>query len=147
MSGKTFLHFEYAFFIAILIAAFAFALWKGDRPARLGASFNLIAGLLATLFYKLLRPDVQPLAELAVDAGLAAGFLFLALRYASLWLGAALLLQAVQFSLHAYYLISQAPHDATYKLINNLDSIGIIAAILLSTVIAWRLRSNEVAAI
>ncbi|HEY5070957.1 MAG TPA: hypothetical protein VII63_02900 [Caulobacteraceae bacterium] len=135
---RALLHLGFAIEVGILAAVFAFAIWKGGRPERIGAALNLGAGILATALYYLLSIAAQPVALLAVDAALAAGFLFLALRYASLWLGAALLLQAVQFSLHAYYLVVNAHHDWNYMVINNLDTTGINVCIVAGTILAWR---------
>jgi hypothetical protein len=142
MSGKILLHISFAMLLGVLVAVFLFALWKGDLPERIGAAVNLGAGLIASGLQFVLDPDAQSIALLAVDAALAASFLFLALRYASLWLGAALLLQAVQFSLHAYYLVVGAHHDWNYKVINNLDTSGINLAILVGTALAWRRRAR-----
>ncbi len=132
----------------VLLATFAFALWKGDAAERLGSGFNLTAGLLAMFLQHVLDPDVQPVALLVADAALAAGFLFLAIRFASLWLGAAMLLQAVQFSLHAYYLVGDVPHDHLFAEVNNIDSIGILICIVGGTVVSWRrrIRRNQLAA-
>src|SRR5947209_3585595 len=103
MSDTLYLKIGFDILVGILVGVFLLALWKGDAPERIGAGVNMAAGLLATGLQYVLSPEAQPVILLLVDGALAAGFLFLALRYASLWLGAALLLQAVQFSLHAYY--------------------------------------------
>ena len=39
-----------------------------------------------------------------------------------LWLGAAMLLQAVQFSLHAYYLVIGAHHDLNYRFLRGVPN-------------------------
>jgi len=129
--------------IVALVGSFAFALWKGDSAERMGGSLNLAAGLFAMFLHPLLSPDIQPVVQLVVDAGLAAGFLFLAIRFASLWLGLAMLLQAVQFSLHAYYMVQEAKHDWTFFRINNFDSWGIILCIVGGTVLSWRQRLRK----
>src|SRR6185436_6544982 len=126
---------------ALLLGAFAFALWKGDVAERIGGSLNLAAGLFALAVHPLLDKDLQPVALLVVDAGLAIGLLFLAIRFASLWLGAAMLLQAVQFGLHAYYMVMELPHDLNYARINNIDTTGINLFIIIGTVMSWRRRS------
>ena len=126
--------------LAVLVATFAFALWKGDLPERIGGGLNLAAGLFAIVADYLFAKDMLPIAQLVVDAGLAMGFLFLALRFASLWLGVAMMLQAVQFSLHAYYMVAELPHDWNYARINNLDTTGIIVAIIVGTAMSWRRR-------
>jgi hypothetical protein len=127
----------------VLVASFAFALWKGDAAERIGGGLNLAAGLFAMFLHPLLDSDVQPVAQLVVDAALAVGFLFLAIRFASLWLGVAMLLQAVQFSLHAYYMVGDVPHDLMFARINNLDTIGIIICIVGGTIVSWRKRERK----
>ncbi|HEX7759816.1 MAG TPA: hypothetical protein VF459_09955 [Caulobacteraceae bacterium] len=127
----------------VLVATFAFALWRGDVAERMGGGLNLAAGLFAMFLHPLLDADVQPIAQLVVDAALAAGFLFLAIRFASLWLGVAMLLQAVQFSLHAYYMVGDLPHDLTFARINNLDTLGIIICIVGGTIVSWRRRLKK----
>jgi len=127
--------------LVVLIATFAFAMWKGEAPERIGGSLNLAAGLFVVAADRFLSPDLVPIAQLVVDAALAMGFLFLAVRFASLWLGVALLLQAVQFSLHAYYLVTEAQHDwRFYGRINNIDTTGINLMIITGTVLAMRRR-------
>lgn len=126
--------------LAALVLAFVFALWRGDQAERVGGGLNLGAGLFAVAVHPLLAPDIQPLALLAADAVLAAGFLFLAIRYASLWLGVAMLLQAVQFSLHAYYMVSDLPHDVNYARVNNFDTAAIFFCIIGGTIVSWRRR-------
>ncbi|HZL01463.1 MAG TPA: hypothetical protein VFC47_16375 [Caulobacteraceae bacterium] len=139
---KSFLHPGFDLEVAVIFGAFFFALWKGDRPEKLGAGLNLTAGVVATGLMILLT-DAPPLALLAIDAALSAGFLILAIRYASLWLGAALLLQAVQFSLHAYYFVLGARHDFNYLVVNNIDTAGIDLSIVVGTILAWRRRLRD----
>ena len=126
----------------VLLGMFAFALWKGDLAERVGGSLNFAAGVFALAVHPMLSRDVQPMALLVVDASLAMGFLFLAIRYASMWLGVAMLLQAVQFSLHAYYMVTELPHDWNYARINNIDTTGINLVIIGATIFAWRKRNR-----
>ncbi|MGH7009720.1 MAG: hypothetical protein ACREEX_02690, partial [Caulobacteraceae bacterium] len=142
---RDFLQVGFLIELLILVAVFAFAAWKGEQAEKLGAAFNLAAGLLAApvQHYRgayTLGIDTPGLILLGIDGLLAAGFLWLALRYASLWLGGALLLQAVQFSLHAYYLMMTLPHDWTYATVNNLDTDGINVLIVIGTLLVWRAR-------
>ena len=50
----------------------------------------------------------------------------------------ALVLQGVQFSLHAYYLVASRRYDNLYILVNNLVSFGVVASLLFGVVLAWR---------
>jgi len=129
-----------AWAMVLLICAFAWI--KGDRPVRLGVIFVLAAAIAAMAVHLLVPQEWQPILLLADDGLLAMGFLLLALRYASVWLGGAMLLQAVQFSLHAYYFVAERTHDRLYSIINNIDSLGVLACILFGAVLAWRKRAR-----
>src|SRR5437016_4885731 len=110
-----------ALYAAILGAA-GFAWLRGSQPERIGGSINLGATVLVLCVHFGVGPHVLSVFLLAVDGLLALGFLGLALRYASLWLGGTMLLQGIQFSLHAYYLVADRKFDFTYALVNNVVS-------------------------
>ena len=120
----------------------AFVLWKGDGATRSAAVAYAILEV-ATL---VVRPKVGEIsgetALLALDFFCAVIFLVLAVRYASLWLGAAMLFQAAQFSLHAYYLVMELPHDLTHAWINNADDWGILISMIVGAVLAIRRRAT-----
>lgn len=124
----------------------AFALWKGDFPEKAGAGLNMICAVAAELAHMVWGPESASVALLAIDLALAMGFLGLAVRYASLWLGMAMIMQAVQFSLHAFYLVTERPHDLLYYRVNNIDTIAITLSLVVGTVISWRRRSAAEAA-
>ena len=126
-----------AIWIAIVALA-AFAWFKGGRPERLGAMSVVLGAVAVSATHLLLPRAVQPFVLVFVDAALAAAFLMLAMRFVSPWLGVAMLLQAVQFSLHAYYLVVEKPHDYLYKSVNNINTIGVLLCVLTGTVMAWR---------
>jgi hypothetical protein len=126
----------------LVLAICIFAWIKGDRPERLGIVFVLVAALAAMGVHEFAPLDWQPMLLLADEAALAMAFLFLALRYTSVWLGVAMLLQAVQFSLHAYYLVAERPHDRLYSTINNIDTLGVLICILAGAMLAWRRRGQ-----
>ncbi|WP_419319944.1 hypothetical protein ACN2C7_03755 [Caulobacter sp. ErkDOM-E] len=124
--------------VAILVVAFL----KGGLAERFGALLVLISAAVAMAIHVLAPRDLQPTLLLMDEAFLALGFLLLALRYTSVWLGGAMILQAVQFSLHAYYLVGELPRNRTYAIINNVDTIGVLACILVGTLLAWRKRTR-----
>jgi hypothetical protein len=127
-----------AWTVSIAICVLAWIV--GGRAERMGAFFLLAAALAAVGVHEFAPKSLQPLLLLADDGLLALGFLYLALRYTTAWLGGALLLQGVQFSLHAYYFVAERAHDRFYSTINNIDSLGVTACVLLGTVLAWRRR-------
>ena len=120
----------------------ALAWWKGGQVEKLGASLKLATSVIALGVHHLLKQDAISVALLTADGLLAVGLLALAIRYASLWIGAAMLLQAGQFSLHAWYLVNGLKFDRFYAIANNLVTIGILICILVGTLIAWRRRSK-----
>ncbi len=124
------------------LAVFALAWWKGGQPERYGASLKLATSLIALVVHIALKQQTISIALLIADGVLALGFLLLAIRYASLWTGACMILQAGQFSLHAYYLVAELARDRLYAVTNNLVTLGILVCILTGTLLAWRRRSG-----
>ncbi|HWU80707.1 MAG TPA: hypothetical protein VN158_11635 [Caulobacter sp.] len=125
----------------LLLAAACFGAWRwGGRPERSGAM--LVLGVwVAVLLASLIRDkELVRGVFLALDGVLALGLLLLALRHATRWLGVAVLLQGVQFSLHAYYLVAARRYDNLFVLVNNLVSLGVLVSLLTSVVLAWRSR-------
>jgi len=123
---------------AVTLAVCVLAWWKGGPAERTGALLIIGAAVAVWLSHNLLPPTIAGTALLVIDAAMAMGFLILAIRYASLWLGGAMLFQAAQFSLHAYYLVMERPYDRLYSIINNIDTAGVLVCILTGTMVAWR---------
>jgi len=136
MSG----HYLWETLRIVLWLAMAFALWKGDRAVRIAA----VVILLLDVATFLIRPKFGDISGetvlLVVDFACAVVLLFLAVRFANLWIGAAMLFQAAQFSLHAYYLVLERPHDRLHAWVNNLDLLGIVISIVWGTGLAIRRR-------
>ena len=94
--------------LLLLFATAAFAAFKGGQPERWGAAL-IVAGWIGTLVtWELTRPAIPVTPFLAFDGLLAVGLLVVAVRYSSLWLGAAMLCEAVQFTAHALRLSDNA---------------------------------------
>lgn len=130
---------------AVTLAVCGFAFWKGGPAERAGALLIVGAAAAVWVSHNLLPKGAAVSALLAIDAVMAVGFLVLAIRYASLWLGGAMLFQAAQFSLHAYYLVMEKPYDRLYSIINNIDTVGVLVCVLTGTLVAWRSASTKAA--
>jgi len=119
-------------FFALLSANFgvaAFAGWKGDGAVRWAALVQLctsVDGLLAST----LGGDWNQTLELGAGLVSAAIYLLLAVRFANLWIGGAMLLQAAEFSLASFYLVTDRPLDHLHAWINNTCEWGIVLSIL-----------------
>jgi len=129
---------------AIALCA-AFAAWKGDPPERWGAFANLTVAVVDFALSRLLPTSAYASATLVVDLLTATIFLVLALRYASLWLGVAMLLLAAQFSLHAFYFVTERPADLLWATVNNTVSWGVVWVIVVGVAMSWRRRTRAAA--
>lgn len=123
--------------VLLIFLTVAFAWWKGGRPERIGSLFNAILAIGVVLFQTLTDRAFGTVPILIADGLLATGFLILALRYASLWLAAAMVLQAAAFLIHAALLMTLLPEGNNYYLIMNLLGVAVMVTILLGTVGAW----------
>ncbi|MFY8142426.1 MAG: hypothetical protein ACOVMT_00905 [Caulobacter sp.] len=115
----------------LLVAAACIGAWRwGERPERGGAL--LTVAIFAGFALASLMPDKEAVRGiyLVLDGLFALGLLLLALRHATRWLGIAVLLQGVQFSLHAYYLVADKNYDNFYILVNNLVTFGVLTSLL-----------------
>lgn len=130
-------YFHHLLLLCIAGAAL-FAWLKGGWPERLGGLANLAVALLVFILQRTAPPSSLAVSMLAVDGALGLMFLVLAVRFTSLWLGVAMLLQAAQFSLHAFYMVTGREFDNLFKAVNNLVSWGVLLAILVGTIVTWR---------
>ncbi len=129
----------------LLVVVCLFAVLRGGPAERLGAIFVFTVPVLSSVGDLLLPEPAFLVGRLICDGALALAFLALAFRYTSLWLGGAMILQAVQFSLQAYYFVTHRAHDATYVVINNVDFFGILACLTAGTLVASRRRRRALA--
>ena len=123
-----------------------FSLWKGGLPERVGGGVVLATLILTILVTTFLPVELQPIGELVIDGLAALSLLGIVLLYSSLWLGGAMLLYATQFSLYAYYFVTERPNDRFHAIVNNVDFTGITICLVLGTAMAWRRRIKAAAA-
>jgi hypothetical protein len=128
--------------LALIFSVCLFAIAKGGPAERSAGIVVAVSTIVVEVIHMTAPRELQGVLLLATDGFIGGAFLLLALRHASLWLGGALLLQAMQFSLHAYYFVTGVRRGNTYALINNLDSAGVLLCILVGSVIAWRRRAS-----
>jgi hypothetical protein len=121
-------------------ATVAFALWKGDLATRIAAGAYAALEIVTLILHPRVGDVSGETILLVADFITAVIFLILAVRYANLWLGAAMLFQAAQFSLHAWYLVNELPHDVMHAWINNADDWGILIAMFVGTILSIRRR-------
>jgi hypothetical protein len=119
-----------------ILGTVAFAWWKGGPAERWGSLLFLVCAL-GTMAATLLPRELKLVAFLAADGIPAIGFLALAMRYTSLWVGGAMLFQAAQFSLQAYLMVAAKPVEGIYVTINNVNTTGVEICIVLGVAVTW----------
>jgi hypothetical protein len=92
---------EQALALVLLAGAAIFAGLKGGPPERLGVGMIVAAWVATIVAHEITRPALPVLTFLVLDGLVTVGFLVIAVRYSSLWLGAAMICQAVSFGAHA----------------------------------------------
>lgn len=117
------------------------ALWKGETPER-WASGAILLSMVPTIVLILLRMPDFPTLELVGDGLTAVGLLILTMIYGRLWLGAAMLFQAAQFSLHSYYLVTERKSDLFHAIVNNVNFLGIMLSLATGTALAVYRRAR-----
>ncbi len=130
--------------IAFSLLACVFAFMRGGAAERAGAAV-ILTNLIMSLGNEYLLGN--SVVALAIDGLTAMALLVLALRYASLWIGAVMLLYALQFGLHAFYLVADRKRDLLHVVINNVDFFSVSLCLMLGTFVAHRraMRSDRAA--
>ncbi len=127
-----------------LVGACIFAWLKGRSAERYGASIYCLAAVASSAFELWSRQNVPVLPTLIFDMVVAIAFLVLAVRYNSLWLGAAMIIKGVQLALHAVHFTDQAEQyvagGSLYALSLDAVSIAISATLIGGTFASIRAR-------
>jgi hypothetical protein len=134
---------EYGYLL-LMAGTTAFALLKGGQPERLGVSMIVFAWIATIVVQELTRPTVPVLSFLVLDGLLAAGFLVVAVRYSSLWLGGAMICQAVSFGAHAMRLSDNSRvfwrGANVYLIVTNVVGLLVLFILIGGTVATIRRR-------
>lgn len=138
----SFLAIIYWLLSGLILAVCLFALWKGDRGVRWGAGVILGAILLERIGRMAFDPPaaLSPVIGMAGDGLTALLLLTLAMRYASPWVGGAMLFYAVQFGFHAFYFVMHREPDVFRFVALSACFVGINVCLLGGAVAAWRRR-------
>jgi hypothetical protein len=121
---------------------FALALAKGGIGDKLALGLFLGTNLLSLIPTLLLPRSEQITGVFVPDGILAAGLLLLALRYSSLWIGAAMLAQSASFALQAAFMNEKGDLMLFY-IADNSISWFMLACALTGVLTSWRRRVLE----
>jgi len=131
------------------IGASVFAIAKGDPSARWGGTLRLsmlafefcVQSALANLLpHNNVWMAVDDIADTAI---VSFGFLYIALRYASPWLAAAMVIQGTAFYVDRMFLDVNPGNHQLFVLEENLIAIGVAACLFVATVSAIRQRQKR----
>ncbi len=132
-----------AIFDGVAVGTMALAWAKGSAAERVGTSLNLLMVVLVSAVHEYAPATIVADLVMTTDGIFALALLGLAVVYAYPWVGVALLLQGVQFGLHATYYVQHRQADLLHAWVNNLDSWGVLICLFVGTVLAWRRRMAE----
>ena len=121
-----------------LLAVCLLAWWRGAAAEQFGSLLILAADLTADIILAVAYPKFPGIGMCAIDFALACGLLFIALRYSSLWLGGAMLLQSVALCLQAFEFVGDGPSTITHVIANDLISYAMVACLVSGLVASWR---------
>ena len=128
--------------------ACALAWWKGGPAERGGACLVALDWLVISLSQLAMGERTVTLNIIAIpaicsDLVLSAGFLFLALRYNSWWLGAAMIVQGVQLAVYGSFLAGGGHDVYAHAVAINVASWLLLDAIIGGTIASWWARSRS----
>lgn len=132
-------------FWACFIGVVVFAWWRGGAPERIGAAAVLGTAIIVEVIHAWMPKSAQPGALLLTEGVLALTFLVAAMRYVRPWLGIAMVLEGIQFSLHAYFFVADKPHNYLYSIVNNMVTIGVLVCLVVGTWLNHRQKSASTA--
>ena len=130
--------------LILMLATTVFALWKGGPPERLGAATIIVVWVGTVIAQALTPPAFSGISFLVSDGFAAVGFLVVAIRFSSLWLGGAMMCEAVAFVAHAIHLSDNERvlwHGANlYVLVVNVSSYLVLFVLIGGAIATIRRR-------
>jgi hypothetical protein len=122
------------------------ALFKGDKPERYGATIVLIPTLLEDVILPVSKhlgyalSDSMPYVEMLSTFAVSCGLLYLAVRYASLWLAAAMVVEGTELYFVRAFIDSSPRNFNLYATEVNVISAGVLGILGGAAIASWRAR-------
>ncbi len=135
--------------IAVSTVVVCMLAWlRGSAAERYGAAMVGLAWTLVIVFQFVFAnagPSlwVVSVPMLICDFLLSFGLLVLALRFASLWVGAAMLAQSAQLAMQAMFIADGGRTHHAFAAGSNICSAVLLAALLFGTLSSWRRRVTQ----
>ena len=125
------------------------ALFKGDKAERYGATIVLIPTLLEDVILPVSRHLGYPLAssmpyvEMLSTSAIACGLLYLAVRYASLWLAAAMVVMGTELYFVRAFIDSNPRNFDLYATEVNTVTATVLGILGGAAIVSWRARIRK----
>jgi hypothetical protein len=125
------------------------AIFKGDKPERYGATILLIPVLAQEVVLPVAHhlgyslPDNLPNIELTSTFVISCGFLYLAVRYGSLWLAAAMVVVGTELYFARSFIDSSPKNYNLYGTEVNLITVTVLAILGGAAIVSWRARIRK----
>lgn len=116
------------------------ALWKGDRLEQWGGGLCFMAWLATILIQDDVSADIEQFALLGVDFAMLAALGFLAWKAERSWPVWAAACQAITVAVHLAKMVDFRIPEVAYLSALVLASYGVLVALAVGTVVAWRER-------
>lgn len=136
----------YALQLCAIPIAGGLAVFKGDKPERYGAIILLIPTLTEELVLPLAKhlgyslPTNLPYIELTSTFAVSCGFLYLAVRYGSMWLAAAMIVQGTELYFARAFIDSSPKNYNLYGTEVNIVTATVLSILGSAAVVSWRAR-------
>ena len=125
----------------LLVVGFClFCWWKGGRAERWGVSLILGANVIDTVIGMMTYANTPHLPAFVIDFLLAVSLLVLAIRYSSIWVGAAMLLQGAELAWYAIQSTGDGFNWREYARLANLQTALMLLSLVGGTTASWRRR-------
>lgn len=126
--------------IALMAGACALSLLRGGAAERWGAALIVGVYILADISIFVAFPHFPTIINFGLDFGLAVGLLVVAIRFSSLWLGGAMMLQSIALCSYGLTASGDGLQVRSYIVLNNVLSLLMLGCIVAGTVGSWRRR-------
>ncbi|MHB8285311.1 MAG: hypothetical protein ACYDD1_11600 [Caulobacteraceae bacterium] len=126
--------------VALIVSGCVMSIIKGAPADRAGASLILLFYMADELTFLVSQQRFPTTLIFFGDFILAVGLLVVAIRYSSLWLGCAMLLQSIDLCSQGLALGGDGLSTEAQIWLNNAISMAMVASVVMGASISWRRR-------
>ncbi len=130
--------------LILLVGTCVFSWIKGGEAERLAAVAIAITWIVSMAAQTLISPQGlnREIALLIIDGLFAISLLVISVRYSSLWLGVAMMLQSGAIACHAL-ILGQEISGRTYFICLNIAGASMLCAVVVATFVSIHARSHH----